>query len=291
MLKCKICNFKTESQISLSKHTSFHHKLKFPDYLIQVEYKGVTPICKCGCGEVVNYDPKNACFYNFLKAHHTKLEGHWGNLKSEKRVNAIIKTRKEKFASGEYNHIIKAVKGRDNIALGNKISKTKKENPYLFSNEQKKKQSERMMGNKHSQETKDKMKKSAIDNIMKKGKVKCSKLEYKFKGLLELENIKHIHSYYIKDGDFRKIYDFYLPEYNILIEVDGDFWHYNPKTQNNINKYKAQIINIENDQIKNKWALDNGYKLLRFWESDINNNIIEVKKTLLENCKKALSKD
>ena len=36
-----------------------------------------------------------------------------------------------------------------------------------------------------------------------------------------------------------------------------------------------------NDQKKNQWAKDNGFKLLRFWEYDIKNNpqqIIEILK-------------
>jgi very-short-patch-repair endonuclease len=46
---------------------------------------------------------------------------------------------------------------------------------------------------------------------------------------------------------------------------------------------KTQKLNIENDKIKNEWAKENGYKLLRFWEHDINNNIKYVTQTLLEN--------
>jgi len=48
---------------------------------------------------------------------------------------------------------------------------------------------------------------------------------------------------------------------------------------------KCQIKNIIRDQEKNKWAEENGYKLLRFWEDDINNNIKQVKQILLENLK------
>ena len=43
-----------------------------------------------------------------------------------------------------------------------------------------------------------------------------------------------------------------------------------------------QKINIDNDKFKSQWALDNGYKLLRFWEDDIKNNIRQVKQILSE---------
>lgn len=126
------------------------------------------------------------------------------------------------------------------------------------------------------------MSKSAIKRVIKDGKVKRSGLEYKFEGILQILEIQYIHSYYIEN--IGKIYDFYLPKYNILIEVDGDFWHCNP------NKYdtpicKTQELNLENDKFKNQWAQDNNYRILRFWEDDINNNIQYVKQILLENCK------
>ena len=68
-----------------------------------------------------------------------------------------------------------------------------------------------------------------------------------------------------------------------MIECDGDFYHCNPyKFPEPI--YEIQKINLKNDEFKNKWASDNGYILLRFWEHDINNNpekiITELKKFL-----------
>ena len=273
MLKCKLCEFETTSQISLSKHTSNTHKLKFPEYLIQVKYNEINPICQCGCKENTKYNASKADFNNFIVGHQARLDGHFGDPKAKKRVDAIIKTRKSKFASGEYNHVLKAIKeNRKDPELGNKISKgakgIAKPKPVDFG-----------IGRVHSQKTKDKMSKTAMKNILKKGKVKRSKLEYKFEGLLESYNVNFIHSYYIES--IHKIYDFYLPELNLLIEIDGDFWHCNP-IKFPAPTCKTQEINLINDKFKNKWAKDNGYKLIRFWENDINNNIKFIKQTLTE---------
>jgi very-short-patch-repair endonuclease len=68
----------------------------------------------------------------------------------------------------------------------------------------------------------------------------------------------------------------------MIIEVDGDFWHCNPINFPNAD-YITQQKNVIRDKEKNEWAQSNGYKLLRFWENDINNNIKQVKQTLLEN--------
>jgi hypothetical protein len=277
MSKCNICNQEFDSEIKLSKHIQHTHKLKKTEYIIQTKYKGIAPLCSCGCGQETRYEPSQLDFCKFISGHQSRLKGHWGDLKSEKRVNAIKKTRKEKFASGEYDYIKDAIKlGRKDPKLGQKISEgakgIAKPKPKGFGKDRV-----------HSQVTKDKMSNSAIENIIKKGKVKRSNLEYKFEAILDLLEINYNHSYYFKE--IKKIYDFYLPECNILIEVDGDFWHCNPK---NYKKplCKSQEVNLINDEFKNKWALDNGYKLLRFWEDDINNNILEVKKTLLEVIKK-----
>mgnify|MGYP003302057174 CR=1 FL=1 len=69
--------------------------------------------------------------------------------------------------------------------------------------------------------------------------------------------------------------DFILPDYKIWIEYDGEF-HYN-KMYNN-DGYEALIVH---DEIKNKYAKENGWKLIRipYWEFD---NIEEILKRELE---------
>jgi very-short-patch-repair endonuclease len=284
MSKCNLCNQTFDSEIKLSKHIQHSHKLKKTEYLIQTKYNGIAPLCGCGCGQETRYEPSQLDFCKFIGGHHSRLEGHWGDLKSEKRVNGIKKTRKEKFASGEYDYIKKAIKEtRKDPKLGEKISKTKQKNPYKFSSESIQKMVDSRTGTIRSDLTKEKMSKSAINRLLREGKNHRSYLEIDFENIFEELNITFSHSFYVPS--IKKIYDFYLPDHNILIEIDGDFWHCNPI------KYpeptcKTQKINIINDKFKNEWAQENGYKLLRFWENDINNNILEVKKTLLENLKK-----
>jgi very-short-patch-repair endonuclease len=201
----------------------------------------------------------------------------WGDPKSEKRVKAISDARKQKFASGEYDYIKDAIKeARKDPELGNKISKgakgISKPKPEGFG-----------IGRIQSEETREKMSNSAIQRILKDpNNYHTSELEEKFKILLDVLDINYKHFFFA--SQIKKIFDFYLPDYGILIEIDGDFWHCNPKIYTNP-VCKTQEINIKNDQIKSEWAQENGYKLLRFWEDDINNNIKQVKQILLENLK------
>jgi len=56
------------------------------------------------------------------------------------------------------------------------------------------------------------------------------------------------------------IVDFYLPEQNIIIEVDGDYYHRLPGAQ-------------EKDKDKTEKMINMGYKVLRFWESEVYCNL------------------
>lgn len=254
--------------------------MKNAEKLIQEKYNGIHPICGCGCEEKTVYDHSSKDFGKFKRGHQTRVnKNYFGDPKNPKRVEKIIATRKAKFASGEYDHVVSAVKeNRKNPGLGKKISKGAKGVP-------KPKPEGFGIGRKHSDRTKDKMSDSAVQRIIKTGKVKRSLLEIRFELFFQLLNIEFQHSYYINTKENHFIYDFYLPKHKYLIEVDGDFWHCNPNTKYALPECKTQDINIINDQIKNQWAKDNGFKLLRFWETDINNNPQQI----IERLKKELT--
>jgi very-short-patch-repair endonuclease len=283
MEQCAHCNYQTDNKIKFAKHVLHEHKQNRQTYLIQTKYNGIQPTCLCGCGELMKYNATLADFPSYNKKHLKKIsegktfEEIWGDPKSEKRIKAISNARKEKFASGEYNHIIKAIKeNRKDPKLGEKISKgakgISKPKPQGFG-----------IGRKHSEETKEKMSESAIERIIITDQNHSSKLEEKFILILDILDINYKRFFYAKP--IKAFYDFYIPEYNILIEVDGDFWHCNPISFPEP-KYDSQKHNMKRDQEKNQWALENGYTLLRFWENDINNNIKEVKNILLEHLHK-----
>lgn len=63
--------------------------------------------------------------------------------------------------------------------------------------------------------------------------------------------------------------DNYLPEYNLIIEVMGDFWHLNPSKYSSI-KYLSRLKSIRNDKKKHNYILKHlNINVLYLWESDI----------------------
>lgn len=247
--------------------------MKNSEKLIQDKYNGIHPVCGCGCGEKTVYDHSSKDFGKFKRGHQTRVNSNYfGDPKNPDRVNKIISTRKQKFASGEYDHVVKAIKeNRKDPELGKKISKGAKGVP-------KPKPEGFGIGRIQSEETKEKMSNSAIDRIINTDQKHSSKLEDYFSELLDKEQIQYIQFYYAKS--IKAFYDFYIPQSNTLIEIDGDFWHCNPNSKYSIPQYPIQQKNINRDQVKNKWALDNGYKILRFWETDINTNPTQIIETL-----------
>lgn len=98
------------------------------------------------------------------------------------------------------------------------------------------------------------------------------------KNYLDLKGVSYTMDYYIPTTKF--YVDFYLHDYNLIIEVYGDYWHCNP------NKYKEdQIVKFNKGGskiVKDVWEYDRNrieklnsldYLIIILWESDINKNL------------------
>lgn len=144
--------------------------------------------------------------------------------------------------------------------------------------------------------------KTPTKKIIKYG---TSKLEKDFaEEFLDKYGIRYIYEYEAKD--IKRYYDFaiitkkakYITEekeglqsiiqgiqytpIDLLIEVDGSYWHSDPRLFEDKELNAIQKRNKMVDEIKNKWASLHGIPLLRIWEYDIRHN----PKKVLEELKK-----
>lgn len=136
-----------------------------------------------------------------------------------------------------------------------------------------------MLGKTHSQETKEKLRK-----ITRKmwadgkftygdGSVMRSKLE---KSLFERIKVAHPdaeHSHVLKTDDNAYVFDIYIPSKHTLIEVNGNYWHFNPKiyVAEHFDKHRnvtAQQI-WERDATKLKTATEQGFAVVVVWEDEV----------------------
>lgn len=126
--------------------------------------------------------------------------------------------------------------------------------------------------------------KKVLKNIKKKRshpQYGTSKLEEDFaKDFLDKLGVEY--QYQFEAKDIGRFYDFYLPKSNLIIEIDGDYWHGNPEKYGENELKRHQIRAQRVDEYKNKWALLHGIPILRIWESDIRKNPKKVMKVLKE---------
>lgn len=122
-----------------------------------------------------------------------------------------------------------------------------------------------------------------------------SQLEKDFAhNFLDKYGIQYIYEYEAKD--IKRFYDFaivskkskYITEQkegltsiiqgiqytpiDLLIEVDGGYWHSDPRVVDESNLNSMQKHNKMVDELKNKWASLHGIPLVRIWEYDIRHN-------------------
>jgi len=92
-------------------------------------------------------------------------------------------------------------------------------------------------------------------------KFKETKPENAVAEILLLFNIKFLKNYLIGEGFS---VDFYCPDLNLLLDVDGEYWHGRFK---HLQDHKQIVYAIEKDRRKNEFIQNNTtYKYVRLWE-------------------------
>ena len=113
--------------------------------------------------------------------------------------------------------------------------------------------------------------------VRQRPKYGSSKLEDRFASEF-LDKLGVTYERQFEAKDIKRFYDFKIG--NILIEVDGDYWHGKDlvyEDKNRMQKHSEWV-----DEVKNEWAISHGYLLYRVWESDINNDGAKVMSELKE---------
>lgn len=112
-----------------------------------------------------------------------------------------------------------------------------------------------------------------------------SKLEERFaKNFLDKLNIPYTYQY--KATGINRYFDFRVfPELKgPIIEVQGTYWHADPRVYEQKDLNKTQKWDIKVDELKKKWCMRNAIPLIYVWEKDIN----EHPSMVLDYLKKAL---
>ena len=273
--KCKDCEKEYDKLYSLLRHSSQKHNMTSEECYIHYELNGVKPTCICGCGESVGFISITKGFSRFVQSHHNRVNNNFQKNPETKLKSA--KTQSENWKKGLY----KGWWENDNQETKDKIESIKEK--LRNDKERGRKISNSLKGKIPTIEHRNNLSKSQIDrfknnpNLIKnlsEGRIKYLKRKVKNKTLLEENfekilislNIEFLYQYEFK----HKFFDYYITNKNILIEVDGDFFHVNPNSKHNFIKFKTQELTVKNDKVKNLICEEDNIKLLRYWEKDIN---------------------
>jgi len=279
--QCKFCDKNYDSEHSLLTH-SRKHGLNSESFYLEYKLNNIKPTCKCGCGEETEYISFKKGFNDYIIGHHARVHNNWGH--NPEALKKSQETKRQKWDNGEYEAWNKGMTYEEIYG----VEGAKEMREMLSSEERCKNVSDAMSGRTLSKEHSRKLRKinneywsksenrleqrkRTIDRLQKRQFNEISNLERNFKYLLDELGISYTHQYKLS----YYLFDFRIKDTNILIEVDGDFYHCNPDIYDEPVS-EVQVSVIENDKKKNVVAKNKEFKLVRFWEYDIINNTYDV---------------
>ena len=282
---CKICNESIDSitqeysQLGKYKTDYFNSHLKDTHGIDIDEYFNISQKCPCGICDKNLKIKKNGANFSLKKYACGRNEGvvKW----SEEAKTSRLGKNNPMYKKTPWNNGL----NKHNSEYGANMSIIISNRPVSLETRKRQSDSAKLRdvhghtGFKHSDEAKEKMRASTL-NMIKMGRfpqtntIPCKKFEAV---LIDL-NLTYEKEYILDKWSF----DFYLTDYNILIEIDGDYFHSNPLLYPKGPVTKTQRINKYRDYKKNKFCEENNIQLIRFWENEIIGEKQCVRQRLLE---------
>jgi very-short-patch-repair endonuclease/predicted nucleic acid-binding Zn ribbon protein len=264
LVECQICN-QEMSFGRIKRHITSQHKNITVDQYLK-KYWSTLPLhqpCEI-CNENIVYKYKTCS----KECRHKLEHGHKGKSKPE---GFMSEEHRNKLSKSKMGTVVSKETGDKISKSSTGVSRNKGKTPMLGKKQsdfQKQKVKERF--NKYYSEGNEPWTKThshtpeTIEKIFKKRKM--NKLELFVSSILDKNNIKYKHQFFLSKDGACKSYDFKIKDTNILLEIDGDYWHGGPS----LNKHFFKLEEVkQNDLFKDQLAKDNGFRLIRIWESEI----------------------
>ncbi len=273
--ECNICGFQIShnKQGRFTSHMKNEHGLTLDEYLIKHHYKPGDLKCSnelCeGEVKLTRGKPNSYCCPS-CRQRKSRLRAcevcstEFDN--EDLRVKTCSKDCKKLLKSNSAKLWHEAMSAEEKEKHFKKIitktAKTRRENKTLSWNSGK--------TDVYSEETIEKIRQATLKQ-MENQVFQKTRIERVIEEHLQELGVEYRYSFILK----KRQYDFVLPNQNLIIECDGDYWHANPKFYPEPADWQIERIQI--DQEKNEIARSNGYQMVRFWEDDILNNFEYVK--------------
>lgn len=278
-IECKICKRELKNRRALGNHLARSHKpYDVKSYVLEFFYGGEIPKCKCGCGKEVKWHKNFYKFNDFLNGHNESIFSLGTYKESEetkaKRLKSIKKAYKEKGDNISRKISAGVKEAFDCDEKKRKFSELTKERWKNKEFRERVSESQKQSWKENYDERYNKVfteefRKRISESNKKRDTKTKSKLEtYAFEKIKESFS-DSIADYWIELEDRNKCFDVYVPQFNLLIELDGKYWHGLDREKNFT---KDQIVSMKNDIVKNR-VVDLGYNLCRICLEDNDFNV------------------
>ena len=98
-----------------------------------------------------------------------------------------------------------------------------------------------------------------------------------------LKKLGLVYKTQFKAESIGRYYDFYIPSCNLLIEIDGDYYHSYNIVYENMSPMQKHNFRVDKD--KDKWAKSHKMPLIRIWEHEIYKEADKVMSLLIDTIK------
>lgn len=270
LLKCPYCGISINTRRSLAIHVrKCHQGISNERLLADVDYGGVRPTCKCGCGKFTKISYFGGIHFNdYIAGHQARIHNNWGH--NAKAIRKSSDARRRQYDDGTRTQWNKGKKWAECYS-SDKIIELRK--IYTNPNRNRKisdKLHELYSSTEKRRELHDRMTKFIGSNA--KFKISSKKEDDFVDSVMSIvgDGNDFVRQYYI--SDISQYCDLYSPSRKLIIEFNGDFWHGNPTTYKNSALYECQALRMAKDEEKRKWASNNGFCMVEVWESDYDKN-------------------
>lgn len=272
--KCELCSYHCFNKRSLGNHlVRKHPEYNVRTYMLEFEFNGVTPLCACGCGKPVNWHMATSKFRKYITGHNdrdTKFSAtQQPKLTPEqlqKRKTAIKNTYQTRGYEIKQKISDAVTNAMDSDDMRAQMSSNAFSRWAVPGFKQKmgtiqKDAWERDYDERYTKIFTPEFRKKISDANRNREFQQRSKIEVEIFDILEANlGVEMKPSYWLANDSRNKCYDIHIPDWNLLIELDGIYWHGLDRTQN----FSAdQVSGLANDFLKNRLAKESGHNLLR----------------------------
>lgn len=269
--ECRLCGRLCRNRRSLGNHlVRSHPEWPMERYVLEHLHSGTVPRCECGCGGEVKWHRQLYHFNRFLSGHNSA----WSSERQPTITAESIAVRNDSIRR-TYQERGEEIKGRISAAVTESLARPEWraaqsqrtsalwEDPSFrdrVADSQRRSWRENYDSRYEAVFTEEMRRKISLSNAGRDLKCKSAQEEEVLGHLTRLLSVRVHADRWLQWEGGAKCFDAWVPDWNLLIELDGPYWHGLDRVEGFT---LDAVAGMANDFQKNRIALDLGHSLIR----------------------------